>query len=428
MPHLYLAPWEWRSIGPTGGLLGWHQPADFLGVLDIRGPAKAGIPDDPDPGYGFVVLPIQQTIDGARYLGQDIEAQMRVADRDFLASLGLQVTETQILRVIREIFANPDIYDPTGQTGPKPFRIGRRRGFEIVLGGFGRIVREGFSQGHTAFAATLAVRRVDFTRHANAGIPLAVLERWNGHDLQRLFGRDPRANFDDIRAVFLPDDADLPEAYRNSGARVPATVITESFNQTDSTTLGPDLTWVEVHGDFETVSNEVANADMTASGTPTARVTTALSGDDHYVELNVTDIDSGTSDQLMGVAGRHSTDAHADQEWYSIFPYQFDDKLYGWKRVGGTESSISTVALTLSIPEIYRIEVESATVRGYQAGTLRIEQGDSDITNNLYTGLISYWGQGDQPRGDSFEAGDLGTANPKGPLGMPLHGPFGGPV
>ena len=33
--------------------------------------------------------------------------------------------------------------------------------------------------------------------------------------------------------------------------------ITESFNKADSTTLGPDLTWTEIQGNLQVLSNRV---------------------------------------------------------------------------------------------------------------------------------------------------------------------------
>jgi len=43
----------------------------------------------------------------------------------------------------------------------------------------------------------------------------------------------------------------------------------ESFNKTDSTTLGPDQTWTESHGDLQVVNNAcraVSTATMSMAG------------------------------------------------------------------------------------------------------------------------------------------------------------------
>ncbi|MSR57822.1 MAG: hypothetical protein EXS05_09125, partial [Planctomycetaceae bacterium] len=64
------------------------------------------------------------------------------------------------------------------------------------------------------------------------------------------------------------------------------TVITESFNQGDSTTLGPDLGWTEVTGDLQTVSNvcKMVGAGNTVGR---ARATTDLSSNDNYAQCTV---------------------------------------------------------------------------------------------------------------------------------------------
>lgn len=402
----------------------WYPPDGVLGALDLRSNTKAGVADDPDPGYGLFVLPAQRTISGARYLGQDLQGHLRAADRDFLASIGLPVTETQVLAAIRQIFADSAIYDPAGLTAPKPVRIGRRQGFEIRLGGFGRIVGERFTQVHTAFQATLDVRKADFIRMANAGVPLEALERWTGYDALKLFRRDPATDISDLLPALLPDDGDLPEAYRGSGWRAPTTTIADAFTNSDGTQLadhsGGGFNWSEVGGNTQIQSN---TAEFQGKGLPVneGRADSNLSSDDHYGQVEVVKLESPPSSNTnAGVSVRYSSSSN-DHYYISAYENSSGDYLLVfWKVVSGVYSGLdSNQTISKALPDTLKGEVDGSSMKSYYNGTLEHDFTDTAISGNLRGGITSFistGGSAGDTAVDNFVAADLAAGLTEGEI------------
>lgn len=195
-------------------------------------------------------------------------------------------------------------------------------------------------------------------------------------------------------------------------AAAPATVITESFDQANSTTLGPDLTWSEIQGNHETSSNEVRNAATSTVGS--AFADSALGSDDNYAELVVS---AALSDQF----GAHL--------WVAVCRMPGTSAVTGYGcRVERTTGGATTVRLERisagtttalaagpttysgTYPATLRVEVVGSSVSGsITDGSTTVELGpvtDTNITSGQYAGFRSFFGAA-VTAADNFEAGEL---------------------
>ena len=106
-----------------------------------------------------------------------------------------------------------------------------------------------------------------------------------------------------------------------------------------------------------------------------------------------------------------------------------------YKVIGGTETQIIAVQGANSVPFTMKVtavgEDYELFEEGGQMGTTQTI-GTADLsTSATRQGMIQIAeASGGTPTFDNFLAAAIvgGGANPKGPLGMPLHGPFGGPI
>ena len=184
------------------------------------------------------------------------------------------------------------------------------------------------------------------------------------------------------------------------------TTITESFNKADSDILGPDLTWTELAGDIDVVSNQARSA--TLGGFVRARAETDLSSDDHYAQAVV-----GASEETAlarpGVITRKDSSTTLTQ--YEFRAYFDNDTVLIVRLVGGTATTIGGAwAYTLTAGTTYTIKgsVDGSTLKLYMNG---VQQGtditDTQITGNLRCGLVGFKNTSGYVSWDNFEAGDL---------------------
>jgi hypothetical protein len=197
---------------------------------------------------------------------------------------------------------------------------------------------------------------------------------------------------------FIP--ADLPD----EGWLKPDTTITESFNTADSDTLGPDLSWTELAGDWDIVTNAAQIAGSAAN----ARADSALSSGNHYAQVKLLNINITSTDR--GVMARK--DNTGTLTWYqatSLEGTSFDSwrtfKVVANSYTGiGTDDFPDTVA-----DDIIKIAPDGTSIKRYRNGSLEDTATDSAIGEaNHYCGLASFGSAA--LRVDEFEAKDLAVA------------------
>lgn len=195
------------------------------------------------------------------------------------------------------------------------------------------------------------------------------------------------------------------------------TLITESFNQPDSTTLGPDLAWTEVTGDLRTASNTCRVAALDSGSA--ARANTELDSADHYSEVVITAMPSNNQGNVRVLA---RCDPSA-QTWYEAV---LDGTGTVWLRrtsAGSTTDLVSSTNIgTVTAPVTLRVECEGTTIRAVVDGTTRLTATDGTISGNKRCGLRIFRssainGSIDHVQIDSFEAGVISSAAPPANLG-----------
>lgn len=180
--------------------------------------------------------------------------------------------------------------------------------------------------------------------------------------------------------------------------------ITESFNQTDSTTLGPDLSWTETSGDFETASNQ-ARPVSTANAFAEARAESDLASADHYVQAVLSRGGSGNTNTDMRVLARFASGARTHYGLSYGATGGNPDQFY--KRVAGTFTALTSLGDTaFADGDTVRFALDGSTLTAYANGVVVGTQTDTSITTGTRAGIA---GRRDNVSAyiDDFAAGDL---------------------
>lgn len=195
------------------------------------------------------------------------------------------------------------------------------------------------------------------------------------------------------------------------------TTITESFNTANSDLLGPDLTWTEVDGDWDIVSNAAELISNFGSTSRCARAEHDLASADHYAEATVLQNTGG------GHAGVCVRFASAAETYYAgTHDTGSSGSLNIFKVVAGTRSTLTTLT-SAGARGVVKLEVEDngpdVDLRLYLDGVLKLSYTDSSspITGNTRCGIYGYdptGGGTTSPRIDSFKAEDLGGGGGSG--------------
>lgn len=193
--------------------------------------------------------------------------------------------------------------------------------------------------------------------------------------------------------------------------------LTESFNQADSTTLGPDQTWTEIDSDLETLSNVVAPS---AAGTTTgaARCEADLDTDDHEVSVDITTFETaGSFFRSVGPIARFASAAYTGYRVALGHSGTIDRSLTLHKIVGGAFTTLATAAnpMTLSLPDLLTVDADGSTIKALFNSVEELSVTDTEITGNTRPGFVCRVGTDGQTtsvRLDNFSATDLAAAAP----------------
>ena len=181
---------------------------------------------------------------------------------------------------------------------------------------------------------------------------------------------------------------------------------TETFNQADSSTVGPDQSWTEVAGDWETVSNTL----QTGSGGAKIALDGALDTASQYAQCEVTALDAGTT-VWVGMGLRVDPSNNNEGLYFIITG---DDALV-YRMLYWSGSGFSDIASTVSgtaptAPFTMRAEIGGDGVfRGYFNGS-EVISGTPGTPVADHRNVGFYWGGGAVDGAaaiDDFIAGDL---------------------
>lgn len=413
-----LYPWTWDSEQQE------HRPPDgAVCCLDLR-PLPEQAKQEQSGGWGFFAWngggdPPSDVISLGD--GDCRSLQPTTSQRDELRlRLGLSANPqgATLVDVIGDVLGS--LADPTGQARPKPLMPIAGIGYEIHLASHSRVWQLDYDPRETLAAnpkgrankvrdvirATIAEARRNGGPELAAKVLGHVLQR-HGYTRQEVEEGASGKRAEWARLIRPADLAAMGGA--TFRPKRPATSYSESFNTADSDTLGPDLTWSEVIGDLDVVSNR---ASTSTTGFAEARAQHDVSSADHYAQVQIYQTStSGFDNHLAAPCARF---ASAARTFYSFA--WFYGGLYLYKTVSGTYTIIgSAVETPAPLPATWRVDCSGSTIRGLQNGTQKVSVTDTAITGNTRGGIWAYRASGVQIVVDDFLIDDgisAGAAKP----------------
>ena len=404
-----LYPWTWDSEQQE------HRPPDgAVCCLDLR-PLPEQAKQEQSGGWGFFAWngggdPPSDVISLGE--GDCRTLQPTTSQRDELRiRLGLSANPqgATLVDVMGDVLGS--LSDPTGQTGPKPLMPIAGIGYEIHLASHSRVWQLDYDPRETLAAnpkgrankvrdvirATIAEARRNGGPELAAKVLGHVLQR-HGYTRQEVEEGASGKRAEWARLIRPADLAAMGGA--TFRPKRPATSYSESFNTADSDTLGPDLTWSEVIGDVDVVSNR---ASTSTTGFAEARAQHDVSSADHYAQVQIYQTSTSVGDNhLAAPCARFASSART---FYSFA--WFYNGLFLYKTVAGSYTIIGSVSETpAALPATWRVDCSGSTIRGLQNGTQKVSVTDTSITGNTRGGLWMFRASGVQVVVDDFLVDD----------------------
>lgn len=394
MAHAYVDRWAFHDVD---GDQDWRAPhPDVIGVLDLR-----TIPQMSEIGglaRGVGIFVYRTPHPGALIdLGQDIQRHMRTTDRTGLTQLqslpASALPRGQIRDVIWSLFTN--LSDPEGLTGPRPLMPTRAGNVELYLGGFGVIKRQRFDPHDLEQSLpVLDALRLEYRRIRE--------ETLRG----RIPNRDPQFHRRYLSALVekyhLPFEAFIPPDLPRETPLPHGTELDESFDQANSSTLGPDLTWTEITGDdWETISNK---AEDKVNNIQAARAEHDLSTIEHQAQADCTWETAGSSQQV-GTCVRF---AAAAETFYSATGHANENQDILYKAVAASYTRLLETAHTIGAETLLcKTTIDGSTLTG-NIGASETSVSDTAIVGGTRTGMWSFNNQGSSSghKVDNYHAED----------------------
>lgn len=286
---------------------------------------------------------------------------------------------------------------PDGDGGPAPLAPTRRLQCEMHIG---RPVRWRFRPDENPALVEQLRRQYRRARQAARDGQL----KDEVHHLRVLDAWREKYRTEDDR-LFVPADLPLEPRVRHE------TTIGDTFTDTDSTALSSHTatgangghSWSYLHSgsSWDIQSNQVNQTGNFGL----ARADSDLSTDDHYAQI-VVPVPPSTTTQSIGVAARK--DSSSTLSYYLAVCRSTQWQTYEWD--GGSFGQLgSTTSQATATNDVIRIEAEGSTIRRLRNGSEQASLTDGTTSGNYRCGIAcihSLTG----PRGDDWEAGDLGAA------------------
>ena len=416
MPHLYLAPWEWKQDPAGESYWTAQREQDRVGCLDLRSLPQCGSPWPTPQGYRNLFVYRQPVVlSGGRYLGDDparlLTLQERQAFSNFF-SLGETLVATNLRDAVVELMCAHG--DPTGQTRWKPLRGSPRIGYRLILGPWDyrwrwdrmdiAFRRAGMEVDHQDWLRLKAADQLAGRTHYRK-VLTALAEKYYGRSaaIQAVADRLLQAWGETESVVAEPHD----------------TVIGDTLVEASDTSLGAHtatgpnggFSWTAVDGVFTVLgaSDDVRGPTSAAGGFPaSARAESPLASDEHYAKT--VSVWFETTSSIAGVALRFAAAAET-----FIAVWARDSTTTGHaigKVVTGTLTTLKSDSIAAG-PAGWSIKGDvdaNDLITLYINDVAYFTQMDTTGTGNLLTGILAHSDISREVRQDNFEAGDLGGA------------------
>lgn len=407
-----LAPWVWfTESGESSNTSHWAAPRQdiLLGLVDLRPlPTQArsgGVPQ----GVGFFAYNADPGNIGQCFSGNldtSLSVGAKIALRTLL-NLPASLFSTSIRDILWELLT--EFGDPTGVTRWKPLMPTSKGVLELHLGGHSIIKSMNYR---------LPKRLAEY-KNIDTLILQTYQENYRAIRAEALAGQLPPDQHRKYLSVLatrhqIPWQLLIPAGLPQEPPVKPSTTISENFNQGDSTTLGPQLTWTELTGDWQTVSSKVSRVN-TGSTLRFARADTDLSTDDHEAQIDVvTFTQPAASNNNLGAIVRKDSSATLDlYDAYLRITTGGVQTIRMEKVVAGVTTNLAATTQTFSIPDTVKIRSDGSTITDYRDGTQVDSLTDTSVVGNLRTGLVSAPNSATEVEGDNFSATDIGAAAPR---------------
>jgi hypothetical protein len=374
----YLGPWQWvTNRGPAF----FAAPAGIIGAIDL-----GTIPEMGAGGKerkGCLCWTDENVALGSEYdlLGTgDVREIKRTAKIQsvFRNTIGSAPAGDKLHDMILDCMI--DGSDPDGLTAPKSIVPDADGWIELMLPGHGKVKSERFEWGRNRHTAKLRrMLRAEFSQIMGDAESGKLKDKQ--HHRRVLDALCEKYGVTEWRE-FVPTarQKDVPGRLQHE------TSISESFDKADSSTLGPDLTWTEVNGDWSVVSNAARVPGI--STYCSARAESDLSSADHEAQIDaITSTDTGTQFTQLGPSARFSPSAGT---YYSATLYKFGNSLSLQKVVSNTQTNLASQSITVALPESYKIKCSGSAITSHQAGVQRLSVTDTSITGNLRCGINGF--------------------------------------
>ena len=396
-----------------------------MSCIDLRTVAQIAA----GTGYGlFKAQP--ETITDAISLGDDLDGKI---DRAMVVQefgLGEALVSKSVRGVIWELTTMHA--DPTGVDRVAPVMPTSRRKLEIHLDGL--IYSSDFDIRNSTEASVVKkrlqedYRRIrEIARDPKTSVPSDHHRKVLGH-WKKKFRTDDHEQF-------------IPTGLPNESPLKPATTVSDDFNRSNEN-LEASANWSLLNGGAGTeslvvFSNQCREDTTSATGHSHAQYQTALSSDDHTAEITIEALVAPGSARSWGGASARCSSNSGSANAYNYQATIDSSSVVRGRLLKFTGTGPSTTVLideteTVNTSDIVLTKADGSNISGSIAGVVTGgPTTDTSLTGDLNVGLASRIASGSvgDIELDNFSGSDLAVAtNPKGPLGHPLHGPFGGPI
>lgn len=406
----YLGPWQWNPA--RGGF--FTSPAGALGAIDL-----ATLPQQAVGGAARSVglfWTSGQPLDSsyARLGNGDCRelAATSAMQSAFKSLVGYKPQGDKLVNLVMDCLQGGS--DPDGNTGPMPIVPTADGWMDLWMPGHSRVLGERFEwgrQGSRGSDHTLKLKQVLRAQFAQLFADAQAGKLKDNQQHRRVLDA-----WCDKYQLQGPDDwKELVPA--NLQKEVPgrlkhATTISDNFNQADSTTLGPQLSWTELQGDWKTTSNRAgldsAGADSQQNR---ARADSDLSSSDH--EASVANYYTGVNiNSYHGPALRMPSDGTVS--FYSTLTAGVDANIYLTKLVNGTQTNLSSTAVSIADGKIAKVQANGSTIKSFYDGVEKLSLTDTSIAGGVRCGLNEFSASVGVPPMDDFLAADLSAGG--GPI------------
>lgn len=219
--------------------------------------------------------------------------------------------------------------------------------------------------------------------------------------LEKYAGSNSRAKAE-LFAAIKPSTWDPDE-----GPLAHATILTESFNKADSTTLGPDQTWTEVLGNLQVASNACTVVGASATEC-SGRVESDLSSTDVYCQ-GMLAVGTTQTNRYAGPSARYASGADTCYHARQLGGASGNGTFQLFKVIAGTSTALGSGSSRAQVA-MKRLECSGTSIAIFSAGSLIETVVDTAIDGAITGGRRAGLRLRDINSGftyDAWEAGDL---------------------